>query len=208
MSDNLRSKIIRLAHEIPELRPHLLPLLKSASRSFDQLKVDLEKVGVIQFAKNVQSNRRYTPEQKAKEMAKADAIVQSGDVDYLLKLTPRDMTRLTDIVGQIRSGGPRIGSSHSKAEDDAERYVRELEFLSGFCTLPEMIPVDRQLMTGQFHTRDFGGLGTLAQRIQAIDTEARLSREEAEKIMEKWRRDTFGPDKGSDPLLFGDRYRD
>jgi hypothetical protein len=31
MSDNLRSKIIRLAHQQPALRPHLLPLLKEAA---------------------------------------------------------------------------------------------------------------------------------------------------------------------------------
>jgi hypothetical protein len=32
MPDELRAKVIRLAHARPELRPHLLPLLKSASR--------------------------------------------------------------------------------------------------------------------------------------------------------------------------------
>ena len=31
MSDNLRSRIIRLAHTRPDLRPHLLPLLKEAA---------------------------------------------------------------------------------------------------------------------------------------------------------------------------------
>lgn len=31
MSDDLRSKVIRLAHENPALRPHLLPLLKEAA---------------------------------------------------------------------------------------------------------------------------------------------------------------------------------
>lgn len=31
MSDNLRSKVIRLAHQQPSLRPHLLPLLKTAA---------------------------------------------------------------------------------------------------------------------------------------------------------------------------------
>lgn len=30
MSNTLRSKVIRLAHQNPELRPHLLPLLKTA----------------------------------------------------------------------------------------------------------------------------------------------------------------------------------
>lgn len=32
MSDNLRSKVIRLAHQQPALRPHLLPLLMEGSR--------------------------------------------------------------------------------------------------------------------------------------------------------------------------------
>jgi hypothetical protein len=32
MSDNLRSKVIRLAHQNPELRPHLLPLLVGNGR--------------------------------------------------------------------------------------------------------------------------------------------------------------------------------
>lgn len=31
MSNNLRSSVIRLAHANPELRPHLLPLLKTAN---------------------------------------------------------------------------------------------------------------------------------------------------------------------------------
>jgi hypothetical protein len=206
--DTLRSKVIRLAHGNPELRPHLLPLLKTASRSLDQLRADLEKVSQVSFARNVQNNRRYTPEQKAKAVEKADAILQSGEVDYLLKISNRDTDRLTDILTLIRSGGPRIGTAHSKAEDDAERYVRELEFLSKFCTLPEMVPVDRQLTAGKFHTRDFGGLDTLAQRIQSVNTENQLSREDSERLLAEWRSRTFGPDRGSDPLNFGDRYRD
>ena len=50
MSDNLRSKVIRLAHQNPSLRPHLLPLLKTAGRpplmlvpgfkSFDSSEID------------------------------------------------------------------------------------------------------------------------------------------------------------------------
>lgn len=35
MSDSLRSRAIRLAHQNPELRPLLLPLLKTARRSFE-----------------------------------------------------------------------------------------------------------------------------------------------------------------------------
>lgn len=36
MSNTLLSKVIRLAHQNPELRPHLLPLLKSASGRYFQ----------------------------------------------------------------------------------------------------------------------------------------------------------------------------
>lgn len=38
MSDSLRSKVIRLAHQNPELRPHLLPLLKEAAKAPAKLK--------------------------------------------------------------------------------------------------------------------------------------------------------------------------
>ena len=34
---NLRNKVIRLAHEKPELREHLLPLVKTADRSWAKL---------------------------------------------------------------------------------------------------------------------------------------------------------------------------
>lgn len=33
MTDNLRSKVIRLAHANPELRPHLLPILREAAQT-------------------------------------------------------------------------------------------------------------------------------------------------------------------------------
>ncbi len=36
--DPLRSKVIRLAHRNPNLRPHLLPLLKVASLTFEYMK--------------------------------------------------------------------------------------------------------------------------------------------------------------------------
>lgn len=35
MSSTLRSKVIRLAHQNPSLRPHLLPLLKTAAVSME-----------------------------------------------------------------------------------------------------------------------------------------------------------------------------
>lgn len=51
MSD-LRSKIIRLAHANPELRPHLLPILTSAVRVAGRLPLpDLEKGDTMKGAK-------------------------------------------------------------------------------------------------------------------------------------------------------------
>ena len=47
MSDTLRSKVIRLAHANPALRPHLLPLLKTAAWPIDVQKFradELKKV--------------------------------------------------------------------------------------------------------------------------------------------------------------------
>lgn len=38
MSDTLRTKVIRLAHTNPALRPHLLPLLKEAASPADRKK--------------------------------------------------------------------------------------------------------------------------------------------------------------------------
>jgi len=43
MSDrHLRSRLIRLAHDKPELRPHLLPLIKGAAEDDVKLEVTLE----------------------------------------------------------------------------------------------------------------------------------------------------------------------
>ena len=174
--------------------------------TLERLAQDLKGFGAVQFAKTIQNNRRYSPEQKAMAAAKAEAVIRSGDVDYLLKMPSADVTRLTDIASQVQSSGPRMGTMHSKAEDDAERYVRELTFLSGFCILPEMVPVDRQMMTGKFHTRRFGGLETLAQRILSVGTEYELSREEERRLDAEWRNRTFGAEVRSDE--FAERYRD
>lgn len=47
---NLRNKIIRLAHENPELRPHLLPLLRESSQDKAALReMSLDEIeGVLQ----------------------------------------------------------------------------------------------------------------------------------------------------------------
>ncbi len=174
--------------------------------TLERLVQDMKNFGSVLSARNIQNNRRYSPEQKAMAAAKAETVIRSGDVDYLLKMPPLDVTRLTDIVSQVQSSGPRMGTMHSKAEDDAERYVRELTFLSGFCILPEMVPVDRQMMIGKFHTRRFGGLDTLAQRILAVGTEYELSRDEERGLDAEWRNRTFGAEVRSDE--FAERYRD
>ena len=46
MANNLRNRIIRLAHEKPELRPHLLPLLKAdktAVRGYNARRLHIQK---------------------------------------------------------------------------------------------------------------------------------------------------------------------
>jgi hypothetical protein len=47
MSDALRSKVIRLAHQNPALRPHLLPLLKTAAATFRVKEVKVSRKGVF-----------------------------------------------------------------------------------------------------------------------------------------------------------------
>ena len=47
MRDALRSKVIRLAHQNPELRPHLLPILKTAAAKVKILEVRPHRKGVF-----------------------------------------------------------------------------------------------------------------------------------------------------------------
>ena len=75
----LRSKVIRLAHQKPELRDHLLPLVKSASGSswadhtkswFEQLgKLVVKKTNKTVYYKNVHTEGVFFRIQGQKEMA-------------------------------------------------------------------------------------------------------------------------------------------
>ena len=52
----LRSKVIRLAHENPELRPHLLPLLKEGKESYpwnECIKDQMDQYGNKETAEKV-----------------------------------------------------------------------------------------------------------------------------------------------------------
>jgi len=45
MADTLRTRLIRLAHTRPDLRPHLLPLVASAADDLEVVRVDPTRAG-------------------------------------------------------------------------------------------------------------------------------------------------------------------
>lgn len=77
MSDSLRSKVIRLAHANPSLRPHLLPLLKTAAATVwvKEVKVSRKGVFVVSQVKIPTSEVPATGDSKALTKKYGDDLV-------------------------------------------------------------------------------------------------------------------------------------
>jgi hypothetical protein len=76
MSSNLRSKIIRLAHQNPELRPHLLHLLKDAGCE------KLPEGGMRENCeKKVEEGKDKNKNKNKKEAAKAPAKLKGKKLE-------------------------------------------------------------------------------------------------------------------------------
>jgi hypothetical protein len=84
MSDHLRSRLIRLAHAKPELRPHLLPILGSR-----------QKVAISQE----QTLAIYPPE-KAGTMAGAKQWIHR--LEFVLTSTPANTPERAELIEEIK----------------------------------------------------------------------------------------------------------
>ncbi len=94
MDNTLRSKIIRLAHQQPELRPHLLPLLKSAG--MDDFDSDDNPFGLYE------GHERVTKAIQS-EIEKASTATASAykAIEKLIKDNEKFGTRDSDSTGAI-----------------------------------------------------------------------------------------------------------
>lgn len=98
MSD-LRSKVIRLAHQNPELRPHLMPLLKEAAKSTPS---DLDYAFFRQNGRLIQP--MYEKVEQALELIReVDKInpPQNGELHPATKAALKALLALSGVTGSI-----------------------------------------------------------------------------------------------------------
>ena len=100
---SLRSKVIRLAHQKPELREHLLPLVKKATETDDNFIKEVEQMGIaydLDFtnAKSV----RYKGKQSTRYWFGTDIMFYGiGSPSLIIDVVENGLYILNTDVGEI-----------------------------------------------------------------------------------------------------------
>jgi hypothetical protein len=107
MSNTLRSKVIRLAHQNPELRPHLLPLLKEGAEKYPKYKfyVVHKKTGLVvagNSTKNDAEDTRKDLPLPAKDLSvkpqaavmKDQGVESADEIEWATKTTLPELFRV------------------------------------------------------------------------------------------------------------------
>ena len=106
MSNTLRSKVIRLAHQQPELRPHLLPLLVKTGAGetpYPQLKAVLRSLDIGDRVEVIFQPRSPTSPPE-KRVVTVDSLGERGDV-----YTSSGKVRPGSLAGgRIHDGGDKV----------------------------------------------------------------------------------------------------
>lgn len=136
---SLRAKVVRLAHAKPELRPHLLPLLKSASaaaelveplkelQQLDELADNIEAITDV-FSLHFKTAAAIDPQVKSqfdaltKARAGSDAAEKVKDsLQSILKTYPDDKTALRAV-----KDAETMFARFTKLESEAAAMIRKL----------------------------------------------------------------------------------
>ena len=115
MPSNFRKKLIRLAHANPDLRPHLMPLLKEAAPIS----------GYAYYAREMQKFEQHI--QKATDII--EDVVQDLDYDTSLSLVLKSLQRVqSDVRDWLHDAARgRVASRSQHIRDDVVKMHREIQ---------------------------------------------------------------------------------
>jgi len=125
---NLRSKLIRLAHDNPELRADILPLLAQAKQAATDPKLDPAVLAEVKQAVAKMTQLAESMKPLIKKLEKKHDLAEDEYKEKLKELGEDDAGPYQTLQKQYNTLFLLFDTASRKLEDDADQLEREVEY--------------------------------------------------------------------------------